>query len=246
MLLGLCFAAPAQAGLFSDDEARKNIRQLEARMQVLDDLLNQQTKSMLDLQGQIEVLSGEIRKLRGQNEEVAHGLQDAEKRQKDFYVDLDTRVRHFESIESAAPEVIPSAIPAPVVNTSDPHDPAPANRAFESAYDVFRGGNHADASKAFQEFLKKYPASAHAPNAMYLLGDAQFAQKEILGALNTYETLLNAFPGTSKAADTYLKVAECNRLLKRKTAAKKALQQLVAKYPESEAAAKAKKLLSSK
>jgi len=39
---------------------------------------------MLDLQGQIEALNGELRKLRGQNEELAHGLQDAEKREKDF------------------------------------------------------------------------------------------------------------------------------------------------------------------
>ena len=57
---------------------------------------------MLDLQSQIEALSTEIRKLRGQNEELTHGLQDAEKRAKDFYVDLDTRLRHFESEEASA------------------------------------------------------------------------------------------------------------------------------------------------
>src|SRR3972149_5216430 len=31
LLLALCVAAPAQAGLFSDDEARKQIQQLETR-----------------------------------------------------------------------------------------------------------------------------------------------------------------------------------------------------------------------
>src|SRR3990167_5784017 len=106
LLLALCFAAPAQAGLFSDDDARKQIQQLEARMLKLEAAAEQQTKSLLDLLGQIEVLNGEIRKLRGQNEELAHGLQDAEKREKDFYVDLDTRLRRFEPTDNAREERI--------------------------------------------------------------------------------------------------------------------------------------------
>ena len=37
LLLALCVAAPAQAGLFSDDDARKQIQQLEARMLKLEE-----------------------------------------------------------------------------------------------------------------------------------------------------------------------------------------------------------------
>src|SRR4030065_1419171 len=107
--MGWCIAAPAQAGLFADDDARKRIQQLEARVLKLEELLSRQTRSMLDLQGQIDALSGEIRKLRGQNEELAHGLQDAEKRSKDFYVDLDTRLRDLESAEEAAREAAEKA-----------------------------------------------------------------------------------------------------------------------------------------
>jgi len=91
VLVGLCIATPAQAGLFSDDDARKlsqdnrkEIQQLEANLLKLGNRIDQQTKSMLDLQSQIETLSNEIRKLRGQNEEILHGLGDAEKRAKDF------------------------------------------------------------------------------------------------------------------------------------------------------------------
>src|SRR5487761_2561536 len=94
ILLGLCFIVPAQAGLFSDDDARKQIQQVEARVLKLEEQSQKQTQSLFDLQGQIDAMNGELRKLRGQNEELAHGLQDAEKREKDFYVDLDTRVRH--------------------------------------------------------------------------------------------------------------------------------------------------------
>ena len=238
LLLALCCAAPAQAGLFSDDDARKQIQQLEARMLKLEAAAEQQTKSLLDLLGQIEVLNGEIRKLRGQNEELMHGLQDAEKREKDFYVDLDTRLRRFEPTDNAA-QIGSDAAVAPV----DRDDLAAENRAFEAAYGLFKGGSHENAVTAFQEFLKKYPESVHAPNANYWLGNAQFALKDCKNALGTYQGLLKAFPGMPKAAEVLFNIAGCLQELKQDAAAQKTLKQLVAKYPDSEAAGKAKKLI---
>lgn len=235
LLLALCCAVPAQAGLFSDDDARKQIQQLEARMLKLEAAAEQQTKSLLDLLGQIEVLNGEIRKLRGQNEELAHGLQDAEKREKDFYVDLDTRLRRFEPTDNAAP----TGTVAPV----DRDDPAAENRAFEVAYGLFKGGSHENAAKAFQEFLKNYPESVHVPNANYWLGNAQFTLKDYKNALGTYQGLLKAFPGMPKAAEVLFSIAGCQQELKQGAAAQKTLKQLIAKYPDSEAAGKAKKLI---
>ncbi len=238
-LLGLCFAAPAQAGLFSDDDARKQIQQVEARVLKLEEQDKQQTKSIFDLQGQIDVLNGEIRKLRGQNEEVAHGLQEAEKREKDFYVDLDTRLRHFEAIEAAA--VAPKA--ADTTDAVDADDPAAENRAIEKAYGLSKSGNYADAANSFQEFLNKYPDSVHASNASYWLGNTQFVLKDYKAALATYRGLLKADPNTLKAADVLLGIAGCQQELKAVARATATLKQLIADYPDSVAAAKAKKLL---
>jgi tol-pal system protein YbgF len=254
MLLGLCFAAPAQAGLFSDEDARKlsqdnqkEIQQLEARILKLEETNDRQTRSMLDLQSQIETLNSELRKLRGHNEELAHSVGDAEKRSKDFYVDLDTRLRHFESAEeSAKDEVVPASgiSPAAAVPT-DSSALAIEDRAFESAYDLFKNGRHANAVKAFHEFLKKYPESAHVPNALYWLGSAKFALKDYKGALGFYQNLLKTSPTTPKAAEAMFNIAECQKELKQKAAAKKTLKQLIAQYPTSEAAGKAKKQLTS-
>lgn len=240
LLLALCCAAPAQAGLFSDDDARKQIQQLEARMLKLETAAEQQTKSLLDLLGQIEVLNGEIRKLRGQNEELAHGLQDAEKREKDFYVDLDTRLRRFEPTDNAAQTGSDAAVATTPV---DHDDPAAENRAFEVAYGLFKGGSHENAAKAFQEFLKNYPESVHVPNANYWLGNAQFTLKDYKNALGTYQRLLKSFPGMPKAAEVLFNIAGCQQELKQGAAAQKTLKQLVAKYPNSESAGKAKKLI---
>ena len=246
LLLSLCASLSAQAGLLEDDDAREQIKQLETRVVKLEDAAKQQTKSMLDLQGQIEALNTEIRKLRGQNEEIAHGLQDAEKRQKDFYVDLDTRVRHFESTEEASKEAAAAAAvakPAAVPVAVESAGPLSEEHALGAAYDLYKVGNHADAVKAFQEFLKKYPESVHIPNVNYWLGNAQYAQQDYPGALDSYLGLLKDYPDTPKTPDVLLAIAECQQKLKRPIPAHKTLNQLIAKYPASAAAAQARKLL---
>lgn len=243
ILLGLCFAPAAQAGLFTDDDARKNIQQVEARVLKLEDQSKQLTQSILDLQGQIETLNGVIRQLRGQNEETSHGLQDAEKREKDFYVDLDTRLRHFESLEAAAAAAPKPAAAEPVEDQAASDDPAAEDRAIEAAYGLTKSGNNKDAVKALQDFLKKYPDSVHVANAMYWLGNAQYAMKDYKPALVTYRALLKDNPSMAKAPDVYFNIAGCQQALKAVTQAKATLKQLIVKYPDSAASAKAKKLI---
>lgn len=245
LLLSLCLAVPAQAGLLEDDQARQQIKELETRVLKLEDTVQQQTKSMLDLQSQIDALNTEIRKLRGHDEETAHGLQDAEKRQKDFYVDLDTRVRHLESAEEAVKAAAAAAAKAPAT-VAEPSGPVSEDHAFAAAYGLFQAGKNADAAAAFQDFVKKYPDSIHVPNAIYWLGNAQFAVKNYRGALDTYQGLLKDFPDTPKTPDVLLEIAKCLQGLKHDVAAHKTLKKLIAKYPSSKAAAKAKKLLSAK
>jgi tol-pal system protein YbgF len=241
LLLILCVALPAQAGLFTDDEAHKQIDKLEARVLQLEalnvaDVTKQQTKSLLDLQGQLDDIKNQLRNLRGQNEEIAHGLQDAEKREKDFYVDLDTRLRKFESANPNPDASVASTASA------DPSDPAVENRAIEAAYANVTAGNNANAVKAFQDFLKKYPDSVHVPNALFWLAGAQAGTKDHKGALVTLERLLNDYPKFAKGADATLLLANSQIQLKQTAAAQKTLKQLIAKYPDSAAAEKARKL----
>ncbi len=276
VLVACSIAGPAQAGLFADDDARERIQLLEARIIKLEDALSQQTKvinqqtssinqqsatitqqtkSMLDLQGQMDALNAEMRNFRGQNEELAHGLQEAEKRSKDFYVDLDARLRHFETAEEAARQaaenlsqqaVSASAVVASDVVASGQYDPALENRAIESAYAQFKGGSYADAVKAFREFLTRYPGSVHVPNAMFWTGDALMKQKGYKGALNTFQELLRTFPGNARSAEALFNIATCQQVLKQQSAARKTLKEIVDLYPDSDVADKAKKLLASK
>jgi tol-pal system protein YbgF len=243
VLLGLCYVIPTQAGILEDDEARNQIHQLEARVIKLEDAIKQQTRPMLDLQSQIDSLNAEIRKLRGQNEEILHGLQDAEKREKDFYVDLDTRLRHFESAEEAAKEAAAKEAIAARASSVDPFDPVAEDRAFEAGYSSFKAGSYDSAVKAFQDFIKKFPDSVRVSDANYWIGSTQLALKDYKNALDTYQGYLKDFPEAPKSADAMYGIARCQYGLKKPVTARKTLKKLIAKYPTSEAASKAKKLL---
>ena len=121
LLIGLLVVAGtgvAQAALFDDEEARRRIEATNQRLAVMqrqiDDrllFLEQQAKSggLADLATQIQLLQGDLAKLRGQIEVVTYELDQSQKRQRDLYVDLDTRLRKIESAAAAA-----AAAPPPV------------------------------------------------------------------------------------------------------------------------------------
>lgn len=232
------------------------IQKLEVRISRLEEKLQeaskqqieankQLTQSMFSLQTQIELQNTELRKLRGQNEELVHNLQDAEKRQKDFYVDLDMRMRHFEMIEATTPPPAPPA-PQPVkaADAPPPEDgPAIENRAYETAYGLSKAGTYLKAISAFQEFLRKYPESVHIPNVHYQMGSAYFALKDYKGALESYQLLIRKYSYSPSVPDAMFGVADSQQALDEKAEANKTLKQIIAKYPGSEMADKARKRL---
>lgn len=239
LLCGLLVCLPASAGLFSDEDARKQIKQLEARISKLEEADKQRAQTLLDMQLQLETLNTALRELRGQNEELVHNLQDAEKRQKDFYVDLDSRLRRFEAAGAAASQ--PAAAPTtqvPVV------DPVAENRDYEAAYALFKGNKQQASITSFQEFLKKYPDSTLAPSAYFWMAVSYYSLKDYKNAVNSYLTVASKYPTSPRAPNALMGAAISYQSLNDIAAAKKALQQLIKNYPDSELVPRAKKHLS--
>lgn len=239
VLYSVLTVAPAHAGLFTDDEAQKKIKTLETRVSQLEETESKQAAILLDLQGQIEAQNTEIRRLRGQNEELQHGLQDAEKRQKDFYVDLDSRLRRFEAAEAALqPQASATGKQPEAAN-----DPSLENRAYEAAYAFYKSASYQNALGAFQDFLTKFPQSVYAPNSYFWMGQAYTALKDCKSALPMYQMVVDKYDNSPKLPDALYGVANCQAELDKKPAAKKTLKLIVSKYPDTSAAEKAKKLL---
>ena len=247
-------AASADAGLFDDKEARdqiakqqQQITDLTAGRKSLEDRITKLETSLLTLLNQNEQMNIEVSKLRGQLEVLNNGLENAGKRQKDMYVDLDTRVRRMEETVGAAPATGPIAagaepLPQKVALSTAPPDAA-ETKAYEAAQAVRRTGNYTGAIVAFQNFLSKFPTSSLAPRAQYWIGDSYFNLKDYKLAVASQQRLLAMYPDSSSAPDALLNLASAESELGEAANARKHLESLVAKYPTSDAADKARKRL---
>jgi len=255
--------APARAALFDDDEARKRIDTLRGRVDQLEHTLGQrldelETKNaaVVDLFKDVEQIKADIAKLRGQYEVLTYELEQAQKRQRDLYLDLDSRLRKLEGGPGAAaapgaqgatdPTPVTAAGAAPAFSPPTPARPgdvASEQRAYDAALDQFKSGNYSAAVSSFQAFARTYPRSPLAPSAMYWAGNAQYAQKDFRAAIVTQRQLLGAFPDSQKVPDALLNIASAQIELGDNAGAKKTLEDIVAKYPTSEAAGKARQRL---
>jgi len=258
-------SAPARAALFDDDEARRRIEDLRARVTQLEGSLNQRLgaledtvkgQGLLDLLRDVEQIKSDIAKLRGQYEVLTYELEQAQKRQRDLYLDLDSRVRKLEGGAGAAGPTANAPATAPDVNAPTNAggtaarpaavDVAGEQKSYDAALDQFKGGNYAAAAASFQAFTRAYPKSPLAPSAMYWAGNAQYAQRDFRGAIATQRQLIATYPDSQKIPDALLNVASCQVELGDNGGARRTLEEVVNKYPGTEAAGKARQRLSAR
>ena len=238
LVLAAWMPLQAHAGLLDDDEARKAILDLRAKVDAIAPDLNARidTKSdktiQLDMLNQHEQTMQEIARLRGQIEVLANQIARAQEGQKQLYADLDSRIKKLEPQQETVHGQVAQVMPA-------------EKTTYENATALFQSGDYKGAAAALQEFVRRYPDSAYASNAQYWLGNAYYALGDYKKAIAAQEIVTSTYADSAKVPDAMLNIASSYALLKDSKNAKKALQQLVSKYPESSAAKTAKDRLAS-
>lgn len=242
LLVGFSYVPlQAHAGLFDDNEARKAILDIRNKVDAVQSAQNESNtrieakankSSVLDLANQNEQLRQDIAKLRGQIELLTNDIANAQQRQKDFYIDLDNRLRKLEpqqiSLDGKQVSVLPGE-----------------QKSYEAASALFKSGDYKNASAAFADFVRRYPLSSYAASAQYLLGNAYYAQRDYNNAISAQQAVVKNHPDSPKAPEALLNIASCYTELKDKVSAKKTLTELVARFPDSAAAQTAKGRLAS-
>jgi len=357
LLVAVLLPVPALAQLFTDTESRKaiaaqretiaaqqdQIAELIRRNELLSGRINQvenalKAQSLLELLNQVEALQAEVRKLRGQQEVLTNSIDAAVRRQRDMYVDLDSRLKRLEAptastgpgvgaavgatgasaaaaspagagavlaaapatapaapavpvpaiaanAAGAGPIVVPPAAAGPMAAAASPAagqvgtaltgantaaaaatataatitaaaataapatsaaaaaDAAAEQRAYDAAHQLRRIGNFAGAITAFQAFNKTWPKSRLAPAAQYWIGDSHFNLREFKGAIAAQRQLISTSPDSDKVPDAWLNIASALSELGDNAASRKTLEELVARFPSSDAAERAKRRL---
>ncbi len=261
IIVGLSlFALTSHAALFDDKEARKKILEVEAKQQAdhsaamaaIADLKKSQAamekriaameavvqgQGLADMSNQIEALKQEVANLKGDLELASHNLDTTQQRQKDLYTDTDTRLRKLESGVPVVANSPPANVPAqPVAEEKDV-------KAFADANLLSQSDKHKEAFAAFDSFLKEYPNSKLAPDALYGMGYSQFALKNYKSAIATQQKLIDFHADSPKVPDAMFNMANSQIQLGQVSSAKKTLRDLVAKYPDATVTPSAQKRL---
>lgn len=243
----------AHAALFDDKEARKKILELETKQQAnhdasmaaIADLKKRvaaieavvQGQGLADMSNQIEALKQEVANLKGDLEVASHALDTTQQRQKDLYTDTDTRLRKLESSVSVAGNTPPANVPAqPPAEEKDV-------KAFADADSLSKSAKHKEAFAAFDSFLKEYPNSKLAPDALYGMGYSQFALKNYKSSVATQQKVVDLHPASAKVPDAMFNMANGQIQLGQVTNARKTLRSLIEKFPDAEVTPNAKKRL---
>ncbi|RZS56680.1 tol-pal system protein YbgF [Sphaerotilus mobilis] len=255
-LLGL--VPTAQAGLFDDEEARKAILELRGRLdkaEAANTQLNQQLqqqqaarkventemteqlnvlrRGVLDLNSQIELLRGDMARLRGQDEQVSQSNRDAtreladlQRKQKDLLAALAAQDERLRRLEPQKVSLDGREITVDVAE----------KRAYDDAIGVLRKGDFARAVDALQAFQRRFAGSSYGGHVQYWLGNALYGKGDVKEAMATFRALVTTTPDHPRAAEALLAVANCQVELKDPKSARKTLDELVKNYPQSEAA----------
>lgn len=243
-------AAPASAGLFDDDEARARIAELrrdyEASQKVIADRLSriesavQDRSALLDLSRLIEDLKQEMARLRGSSEVLLNRTENLEKRQRDLYVDLDTRLR---KIEQGQQQLEQSQAQMQERLATPEREAAQEKQIYESALNQFKVGNYQSSIAAFQTFMASFSASQLVPSAQYWVGNAYYALRDYKAAIAAQQKVVLTWPDNAKAPDALLNIASSQAELGDQKSTRETLKILLTKYPLSPAAEQAKQRL---
>lgn len=239
------FMQPARAGLFEDDEARKAIIELRAKVQANEDAAKQRAeqlnaviqeqlqplrRSLLDLNGQIEALRAEVARLRGANEQLARDLSETQRKLADQSQAVEARLKPLEpqkvNLDGREFQVTPDE-----------------RNQYEAAIGLVRRGEFADAVGALNSFLKRYPASGYTDSVRFWLGNAQYGKRDYKDAIATFKAFVAGNADHPRAPEALLALANCQIELKDIKTARKSLGDLIKAYPGTEAAQAAKERL---
>ncbi len=219
-------AAALMAGPALAQSKNERLDALEARMGGVERQLANQ--GLLEMSRQIDALTEELRRLRGEFDQLQHEVERARAQQRDQYLDLDTRLRAAEAALTAAQA------------TTAPGSP---EAEYQAAFNLLKDGRSEEAEGALREFATKYPQHELASNAVYWLGEAHYVQRDFPAALAAFESVVRDYPGTRKSPDALLKAGYCQYELKRFGNARALLTRVVEDYPDTQAAADARERL---
>jgi len=208
-------------------------------------------RGVVQLLNRMEGLNGDLNRLRGQIEVLTNDINNAQKRQRDMYVDLDTRLRRMEQQSAAArkdQEALPAleerirkleqaaaagltTIPAPVASSAAAAAAAPPGAVTAPAVPPT-----ATTAAAVQPSLPPASLSAVDPAAIQRAYDNAYSNYRISdyhGAIRGFDGFIRTYPKHQLASNAQYWIGESHFHMHDYRGAIEAQRRLLGTYPDS-------------
>jgi tol-pal system protein YbgF len=105
---------------------------------------------------------------------------------------------------------------------------------------AYEGGDYPSAISQFRQFVKAYPSSSLADNALYWIGESYYAEKDFERAISNFLELVDRYPEGNKVPDALLKTGLSYSHMDNPDRAREFLTRVMDNHPFSIAAEKAR------
>ncbi|HET6656168.1 MAG TPA: tol-pal system protein YbgF [Gammaproteobacteria bacterium] len=221
MLVVLAALGGCATGVQPNDPYAIRVDQLSQQVDRLQRVVTNQNQ--VSLGQRLDQLAEQVRTLRGQVQELAHAVDESNRRQRDLYQDLDQRLRALETGTAAGANQGASMVPGSESGRT----------AYDHAFNLLQQGNYQQAEGAFTAFLAQHADSDLADNAEYWLGEARYVSRDFKGAVQAFQAVANGYPDSPKVPGALLKMGYSYAELEQWDEAKQALRQVVQNYGDS-------------
>ncbi|TXI27860.1 MAG: tol-pal system protein YbgF [Nitrosomonas oligotropha] len=248
LLLVLLSCNVSYAALFGDDKAReqinelrKQVKEMEARIAKMEEALNSQ--ALLELYSKVETLEQELGKLNGQIEMLGNDNALLQKRQRDFYIDLDNRLRQIEQqspqkrspsshleLNKGAPSSV--AAPSPSEQAAAAAPPVDADTVIPE----LPSSEVADASVTQDSgavAANELTPPGTTESGAYKAASDLFKNGEYANAIAQFESFLENYPQSNLAPGAAYWIGNARYALRDYQLAIDAQRKLISKYPAS-------------
>jgi tol-pal system protein YbgF len=267
LALGLALAAgSARAGLFDDEEARKAIVDLRARVLAVDEAAKarlaeaqaanaqalarqnvqtaQTAQQVAAFEELVQTLKRSILDLNGQIESLKGELARMRGNHEQLTRDVAEVQKRQRDLSQAADDRIAKLEPVKVTLDGQDFMAVPdEKRSFDDALAIMRTGEFDKAITAFAAFLRRHPGSGYAEAARFWSANALYGKRDYKEAVTAFRAFVTAAPRHPRAPEALLALANSQAEMKDRPGARKTIDELIKSYPQSEAAQAGKERL---
>ncbi len=216
--------------------------QLDEQKQYLQQIDKSLRRYQADSSSEFDKIRREIQIIKGTLDENSHHAQqditELKARIDKIIIALKKKQGQLDQLQKnyAATDAKTDTPSAPAVSS-----PSDEQTMYDRAYGDFKNGRYQQARVRFEKFLKTYPKSDLADNALYWIGNSFFKEKNFKESITAFEDVIKKFPRGNKVPDAYYLQALAFYELQDQLTAQILLETVIQNFPASQAASLAQK-----